>query len=226
MMIDIHNHALYGVDDGAKTIEDSIAMINHAIEIGIKELFLTPHYNRRYNKVNVKKEFEELVKIYKDSPIKLYLGREYRYNSLEPFKQFTMGNSNYILLEFSTTIPDPIEEVCYNVSRNGFIPIIAHIERYHYLTKEDYEELKDVALFQINSEAVIGKSSFKKDRKIVKYLLKQGLVDFVASDAHNTTDRKNTLDKAYNYIQKKYGKELALDLFVNNPKKIIETHLI
>lgn len=226
MMIDIHNHALYGVDDGAKTIEDSIAMINHAIEIGIKELFLTPHYNRRYNKVNVKKEFEELVKIYKDSPIKLYLGREYRYNSLEPFKQFTMGNSNYILLEFSTTIPDPIEEVCYNVSRNGFIPIIAHIERYHYLTKEDYEELKDVALFQINSEAVIGKSSFKKDRKIVKYLLKQGLVDFVASDAHNTTDRKNTLDKAHNYIQKKYGKELALDLFVNNPKKIIETHLI
>ncbi len=221
-MIDIHNHALYGVDDGAKTKEDSIKMINQAIEIGIKELFLTPHYNKRYNKVDVKKEFEELVDYFKDSPIKLHLGREYRYNSLEPFKKFTMGDSNYILLEFSTTIPDPIEEVCYNVSRNGFIPIIAHIERYHYLTKEDYEELKEVSLFQINSETVIGKSSFKKDRKIVKYLLKKGLVDFVASDAHNTTNRKNTLDKAYKYINKKYGKEVALDLFLNNPKKILK----
>ncbi len=221
-MIDIHNHALYGVDDGAKTIEDSIEMINQAIKIGIKELILTPHYNRRYNKVDLKKEFEKLVNYFKDYPIKLHLGREYRYNSLEPFKKFTMGDSNYILLEFSTTIPDPIEEVCYNVSRNGFIPIIAHIERYHYLTKEDYEELKEVALFQVNSETVIGKSSFRKDKKIVKYLLKNGLVDFVASDAHNTTDRKNTLDKAYKRIYKKYGKEVALDLFVNNPKKILK----
>lgn len=221
-MIDIHNHALYGVDDGAKTIEDSIAMINQAMEIGIEELFLTPHYNRKYNKVDVSKEFNELVNIFKDSSIKLHLGREYRYDSLEPFKKFTMGNSNYILLEFSTIIPEPIEEVCYNVNKNGFIPIIAHIERYHYLTKEDYDEIKEVALFQVNSETVIGKSSFRRDRKIVKYLLKKGLVDFVASDAHDTMNRKNTMDKAYEHINKKYGKEIALDLFLNNAKKILK----
>ncbi|MFA5720480.1 MAG: CpsB/CapC family capsule biosynthesis tyrosine phosphatase [Acholeplasmataceae bacterium] len=224
-MIDIHNHAIFGIDDGAKTIEDSIKMIDQAINIGISDIILTPHYNRKYKSMDVEDKFNKLIDYYKDKPINLHLGREYKYNALKPLKKFTLGHSNYMLIEFSTIEKEPIEEVCYNMKARGLIPIIAHIERYHYLTKTDYEEIKEVALFQVNSESVLGISSYRKDKKITKYLLKKGYVDFIASDAHNDTNRGNTLDKAYLYILKKFGKQLAEDLFINNPKKIIETHI-
>lgn len=223
-MIDIHNHALFGIDDGAKTKEDAIEMIDQAIAIGVTDLFLTPHFSRKYKSLQVEEPFQTLVDYYQDKPINLYLGREYKYNPLKPLKKFTLGNSNYMLIEFSTIEKDPIEEVCFNIKAKGYMPIIAHIERYHYLTKDDYEEIKRVALFQVNSETVIGMSSYRKDRKIAKYLLKKGYVDFIASDAHNATNRANTLDKAYAYIAKKYGQQHAQDLFVNNAKRIIETH--
>lgn len=224
-MIDIHNHALYGIDDGAKTLEDSIKMIDQAIEIGITDLFFTPHYNRVFKDEDVVGKYQELVALYKDKPIKLYLGREYKYNDLKPLKHFMMGASYYMLIEFSPMRKEPIEEVCYNLKAKGIIPIVAHIERYHYLTKADYEEIKAVALFQVNSEAVIKKSSYRKDFKIAKYLLKKGLVDFIASDAHNTTNRRNTMLEAYHYIEKKYSKQIADDLCMNNARKLIETHI-
>ena len=223
-MIDIHNHALFGIDDGAKTIEDSIKMVDQAIEIGIKHVFLTPHYSRRHRKLNIETNYKALLLACQDKPIKLHLGREYLYNPLESFKAFTMGDSNYILIEFSTIEKEPIEEVCYNINAKGYVPIIAHIERYHYLTKKDYEEIRKVALFQVNSETVIGLSSYRKDRRIAKYLLKKDLVDFIASDAHNVTNRKNTLDLAYQHILKKYGQQRADDLFKNNQKKLLITH--
>lgn len=220
-MIDIHNHSLFGVDDGAKTIEDSLLMLEDAINNNITDLILTPHLNKRNKSKDVDKNFSILKEKAKDLNINLYLGREVRFYEYEDIDYQTLNNTNYCLIEFSTIIEQPVEEACFNLKGNNIIPIIAHVERYHYLKRSDYFNLKDAALLQINAETIIGRASHRKDFKIAKYLLKNKLVDFVASDAHNSKDRKNEMLKAYNVVKKKYGSTYANLIFKENAVKII-----
>lgn len=220
-IIDIHNHALFGIDDGAQTIADSVLMIQDAIDNGISDLILTPHLNKRSKNVDVEKHFEILKEKVKDLKINLYLGREVRYYEYEKIDYVTLNNSNYCLIEFSIQSEQPIEEICYNLKSNGFKPIIAHVERYHNLRKNDYNQLKKVAYLQLNAETVIGISSYKKDHRIAKYLLKKRLVDFVASDAHDVKKRKNQMLKAYQHVKNKYGKQYANLIFKENAQPII-----
>lgn len=222
-MIDIHNHALFNVDDGPKHIEESVLMIEQAIKIGITDLILTPHYNRTYYAENVLPQFKELLKRVEDKPIRLYLGREVKHYFREKVARFFMGSSKYILVEFSTTTKTDIEEVCYNLKAQKINPIVAHVERYDYLKKEDYVAIKQVALLQVNVDSIIGSTPFKKDVKIAKYLLKHKLADIIASDAHDTSQRGNHMDKACAFVKKKYGAEYANLLCIENPKKIIDT---
>jgi len=227
-LIDIHNHTLFGVDDGAKTLDEALLMIDEAIKNNISHIVLTPHYNKRSHSVNtVLKHFDELKNAVKDRPIELYLGREHKYYELEKNPvYYTMHDSKHVLIEFDTVLENPIEEICYSLSLKGYKPIVAHIERYHYLTKEDYMLIKQYAELQINSNSVLGLSSVKKDNKIAKYLLKNKLADYVASDTHDVTRRNNTLFQAYKRVKKKYGVQYANTLFKENAKKIIEDQTI
>lgn len=223
-MIDIHHHGLFGVDDGAQTIEDSILMIHEAIENNITDIILTPHYNVYFkNRDKIEAHFEILKEHVKDKPINLYLGYESRYNPNDPtYVDKRLHNTQYLLLEFSSNRPTDIEEVSYTLSTQNIIPIIAHIERYHYLDKSSYLDIKIHSLIQVNANAVLGKALNKKDTKIARFLLKKRLVDFVASDAHNTKDRHNDMLKAYQYVSKKYGSTYADKIFRENAEKIIK----
>lgn len=223
-LIDVHNHALFGVDDGAKTIEESISMIDQAIKNNIEELILTPHFNKRNKSIDIVEEnFNTLKELIKDKPIKIYLGREMRFYELEKKPiYYTMNATKYVLVEFDPIASSPIEEVCYSLMVRGYKPIVAHIERYHYLTASDYNRIKKYAEFQVNADAVLGISSMRKDYKISKYLLKHKIADYVGSDAHDTTKRKNNLLKAYKRIKRKYGNQYADYLFCENAKKITE----
>lgn len=224
MLIDIHNHALFGVDDGAQTLEDSIAMIDQAIKNNIQEIILTPHFNKRNKSVDiVEKNFNLLKETIKDKPIKIYLGREMRFYELEKKPIFyTMNGTKHVLVEFDPISNSPIEEVCYSLMVKGYKPIVAHIERYHYLTANDYKKIKKFAEVQVNADAVLGTSSMRKDYKITKYLLKHKMVNYVGSDAHDTTKRKNNLLKAYKRVKRKYGYQYANYLFCENAKKITQ----
>ena len=211
-MIDIHTHIIPNVDDGSPNLETSINMIKHELDIGVDTIICTPHHiYHRYEKTveEIKKQFEllksEVEKL--NLPVKLYLGQEICYTHREDIikmlkegKLLTLNNTNRILLEFSfTREPEDVLDVIYNFSVNGYEVIIAHVERYEWMTLDKVKDLKkEGALIQINSNSYLGLTTWK-EKRFTKKLLKLGLVDYVASDTHSF--RPSTLDKSFKKIK-------------------------
>ena len=210
-MIDIHTHVIPYVDDGSPNLETSLEMIKHEISIGVNEIICTPHHiYHRYEKSveEIKKNFQLLKEaVEKENlPIKLYLGQEICYSHREDIiamldkgELLTLNNTKRVLLEFSfTREPEDILDLIYNFSIKGYEVIIAHVERYEWMTLDKVKDLKkEGALIQINSNSILGLTG-GKEKRFVKKLLKNNLVDFVASDTHSF--RPSTLDKSLKKI--------------------------
>ncbi len=211
-MKDIHTHIIPFVDDGSPDLETSVNMIKHEIDIGVTEIICTPHhiYHRYEATVEVIKERFNFLKEEAERlnlPIKLYLGQEICYSHREDIismlkkgKLLTLNNTNRVLLEFSfTREPEDILDIIYNFNINGYEVIIAHVERYEWMTYDKVVGLRNEgALIQINSNSYLGLTTWK-EKRFVKKLLKHNLVDFVASDTHSF--RPSTLDKSYKKIK-------------------------
>jgi len=232
-MIDIHNHTLYGVDDGPKDIEKSISMLCEAKKNGIDRIILTPHYRHGmfpYSLERILKHFGQLKEEAEKLDMELYLGCEYHVNSsmveyLNTGRCLGMAGSRYVLAEYSfDTEFSVICATCDDLLANGYLPIIAHIERYKCFL-EDFKRVEDIrrkgVKVQINADSVLGQMGFGAKR-FCKKLLKYELADFVASDAHDMEKRSNNLAKAYAYITKKYDEGYAKLLMDENPRRIIE----
>lgn len=211
-MVDIHTHVIPNVDDGSPNLETSIAMIKHEIAIGVDTIYCTPHHlYQKYEKSvdEIKQNFLLLKEaVEKENlPIKLYLGQEICYTHrenilkmLEEGKLLTLNNTKRVLLEFSFhREPEDLMDVIYNFGVHGYEIIIAHVERYSWMTFNKVVALRsEGALIQINSNSYLGLTSWK-EKRFVKKLLKNGLVDYVASDTHSF--RPSTLDKSYQKIK-------------------------
>ena len=211
-MIDIHTHVIPNVDDGSPDLETSLAMIRHEIDIGVTEIICTPHHIYHC----YEKTVEEIIKQFnllkeavekENLPIKLYLGQEICYSHredqikmLKEGKLLTLNNTNRILLEFSfTREPEDLLDVLYNFSIHGYEVIIAHIERYEWMTYDKALSIRNEgAKIQINSNSYLGLTTWK-EKRFVKKLLKKDLVDYVASDTHSF--RPSTLDKSFKKIK-------------------------
>ena len=145
-MIDIHTHIIPNVDDGSKSLEISRELLNLELKNHVKNVILTPHQNEmNLDKENIKKKYLELKENVRDININLYLGSEiYFYDNLsEDLKNdkiITMNDTKYVLIEFSTRFDVGVIDKLYDIKVLGYIPIIAHIERYSYLTFKDYDE--------------------------------------------------------------------------------------
>lgn len=238
-MIDMHNHILFGVDDGAKTIEDSIELINYEIDNNINSIILTPHYNINstdgekdrvlQNYVILKKtvEIEKLnIKLFLGNEI--YLGTDF-YEVLEKKAFITLAGSDYILIEFNLLSNSiNIAEMCYEVRKRGYIPIIAHIERYINLYN-DRTLLEDIleegALLQVNASSLLHKDD-EECFKFANFLLKSGLVSFVASDVHSMQGRVSCLNEAYKIVKKNCGATYADMIFNTNQIKVLSNEYI
>jgi protein-tyrosine phosphatase len=226
-LIDIHTHILPFVDDGSDDISSSVEMIKQEIDFGVTDIYLTPHYMKIRNYLSSfeknKKIFEDLYSELKKQNLKinLHIGNEiYATNKLVSYlksgKVIPLGNTSYVLIEFSLDDEDyDIGEAINNLVSLGYKPIIAHPERYDYISfPKDFNIMRRMgALIQINAGSIFGQYG-KKTKKIALQLLKKDMVDFVASDVHDF--RENHLLEAYNYISKKYSNERAEKLF-NNP---------
>ena len=208
-MIDIHNHILYGVDDGSKDLDMSLAMLKEEMEQGVTRVYLTPHQNQQtLTGPLLKERYQSFLEELKEKGIDMdiRLGAEIYYypglkQDLLSGKALTMDESKYVLVEFSTRTETNVSEIVYELVVAGFTPIIAHIERYPYLKKEDYFDIKEAGgLIQINS----GSFSHFSSRGLIKYLLKNDLVDYVATDAHDNSKRKVDFSFVHTYIKKKY----------------------
>lgn len=228
-MIDIHSHILPNVDDGSKSLENSLRILKHEVNNGVKKIVLTPHYkidNYTPTVSEIKSSFNELINAVKTQKIdvELFLGQEIYcdeniYKRLENKEVLTMNNSNCILVEFSYDEFQDISDYVYNFTKLGYTPIIAHFERYAYLDWNILIELKQMgALIQTNASAVIGEDGKKVQRAIIT-AIKQGIVDFVAGDCH--AHNPSIIGKAYKKVLKYCGQKIADQLFENNAKKYL-----
>ena len=160
----MHSHVIYDIDDGPKDIETSIDILKSAKLNGIDEMFLTSHYMDDGYKASGEKylsRFNELKEaIVKDNiDLKIYFGNEVMIypdlaNDLKSDKFMTLNNSKYVLIELPLTEKVLyLEDVLFQVVSKGFVPIIAHPERYVYFQKNPdyYNELLSMgALLQVN----------------------------------------------------------------------------
>ncbi len=228
-MVDIHSHIIHSVDDGSDSIETSLKMIKEELSQGVDKIILTPHLRHGIFEVadeKIRENFIELKNKCKEQnlPVELYLGREitlYKnlFHDIKNGNFIPLSNEKYILIEFPYYNDVGIDEVCYNIDLLGFIPVIAHVERYEYFrTVENVKSAKAVgALIQVNASSIIGKSG-AKEKKFVKLLLKNKLVDFVGSDYH--MHRENFMKSAYLKVAKK-DEDYANKIFTTNALKFL-----
>lgn len=228
-MIDIHAHILPFVDDGSQDLISSIEMIKESINQGISDIILTPHYRNGYklSRDKISEQFENFKKQVKDIGINinLFLGQEIFVDidfkkKLKNDDFLLMNNSKFVLIEFAIDEKGDISEIVYELIRMGYIPIIAHFERYINFSINDAMEIKALGGYiQVNADSIVS-SRFGRIYKRTKLLFKKNLVDFVASDIHS--NRQNYMLKASNLIAKRYGEKIRDEVFNLNAKKIIQ----
>lgn len=228
-MIDIHSHVLPFVDDGSDSYECSFNMLNESVKQGITDIILTPHYKRAYAKTpeTIREAFEKFcaLKNEQNIPVNLYLGQEIFAHSntcemLEKKRALTLNGTSYVLVEYRVSEFCDIVESVYELKKAGYLPIIAHAERYPYFTPLEAQEVKELGgKIQANASSIAGKE--KRACKVRAHaLIKFGLVDFVASDSH--IHRDNAMKKAHKWVERKFGAETAEKIFITNAKEIIE----
>ncbi len=225
-MVDIHTHVLPFVDDGARTMDSALVLIEEAIAQGVTDLFLTPHYMKYRNYLATPDKLREIYGQLQEEVrqrglvIRLHLGNEIFYtievvDELRKGNVLPMGSSRMVLVEFAVDEDaEAIMEAVHNITALKYAPILAHVERYEKLNRvEHFRFLKRMgALIQVNAGTVLGHYG-KPTQKFCLNLVKNGLVDFVASDIH--VMRTNHLREARQLIARKYGEPTAEKLFNN-----------
>lgn len=230
-MIDLHSHIIYGVDDGARDVNDSLALLKEAEKYGVTDILLTPHFleNRKLDINDIKKKFHELENL---TNIKLYLGNEICiYNDivddLKSGKALTINGSNYVLIELlkSATFSN-VFNVIHELRINGYIPIIAHAERYDYymFDYEFFQRLIDMGcLLQGNYASLYG--YYGPDcKKMLKYMLKKRMITFLVSDVHRPDNQKYVmLGKINRKLWFLHDKTYKNALICDNAKRILNS---
>lgn len=228
---DIHTHLFPAVDDGAADLQTTLELARLALENGTGKIFLTPHFGGNF-KSRSPEWYREAFQSVRDvvqkryPELKLYLGSEIAFEIdvpelLSEGKLLTMNGSEYVLLELHTGMNErSIVNAVYETVRCGFTPILAHVERFEVFRKK--KELTDKvidngALIQLNAESVMGKNGFLV-KKFCHKLLNENKVQFIASDAHNTTKRPPMLRQCYKMVAKEYGAKTANKLFSQNAR--------
>lgn len=227
-MIDIHCHILPGIDDGAVTEADSLAMAREAVQQGIHTIIATPHHkNGKYDntKGSIKKSVEVLSELLvnEDVPLTLLAGQEIRINGdmiddIEKDELLSLNSSKYMFVEFpSGSVPRYTKQMFFDLQVAGYTPVIVHPERNAELIQNPntlYELVRKGALTQITAASLIGKFG-KNIQKFSKQLIDANLTHFIASDAHNTTSRGFCMKDAYNELRSEFGNDLFF-MFMEN----------
>jgi protein-tyrosine phosphatase len=231
-MIDLHCHILPGIDDGAQTIEDSLAMAEDAIRDGIKCVVATPHASNeyRFDYAKVRAAGEELQSRLGER-LRIATGCDFHLNpeNLLALKkdaaQFCINQKDYLLVEFNEfSIPPAMDQTLHELHLKGLRPIITHPERNGILRSQP-ERLQSWVRLGCYAQVTAGSLSgvFGPGARADSWTwIDQGLVHFVSSDGHNTARRPVKLRFAYDAIASERGKDVAEALLVENPRAAFE----
>lgn len=234
-ILDIHTHILPGVDDGAKTMEESLEMLRNAAASNVAAVVATPHCNvmpnwTNYNTGEFRGRFLELRSQAKAAgiPVQIIAGSEVRVTEDLPAllgsgQILPINGGKYLLTEF---LPWAGAEYCMEhldmILAQGYIPLIAHPERYSVVSQNPSVAGRWLEMgchVQLTAGSILGKFG-SGARKASEYLLRNDMVACVASDAHGTERRTNYLMDVYDYLCAHYSKGFAQALLWDTPLRI------
>lgn len=199
-MIDTHLHVLPAIDDGSRSTAESLEILQNLIDLGFTDAICTPHYlpDSDYCPNNQRKRavFSALQTAAQHLPINLHLGNEAYidtdlYNLIQADEIQLIGD-RFLLFELPFYAEfQGLPDLLHNLKVKGITPILAHPERYVYF-QENYglvDQFKASGLlFQSNYGSIVGQYG-KSAEKLVKYLFKNGYVDFLGTDIHRANSQ-------------------------------------
>ena len=235
-MFDLHCHYLPGVDDGARTLNDGLALVRAAAANGIERIVLTPHVHPgRYDNVqsSLKSRFETFQRAVESAqiPVQLALAGEVRLcDELLPLIERgevplfeSASGAKTLLLELPHShVPAGSLVFIRWLQRRGIAPLLAHPERNKELMAhpQRLQQLREAGcLVQITAASVIGDFG-ERAQRAVNFFLENNWVNMVASDAHNLRHRPPLMREAAAAIAARYGDDVARQLFVSAPAEI------
>lgn len=236
-MVDIHSHIMPGIDDGAEDLEMTKEMIRMSYNEGCRHLFLTPHAASLNRRVNVQKKLNVINEwvCSEGIPIEIYVGSEIYIDvgedeedikkiikKLKKRKYLTLNNTKYVLIEFyfGGFEFDEIVSVVSELFNAGYIPVIAHAEKYGVPYEYIYKFKTMGCKIQINLSDVF--YEYKHEMvDMANRLLEEKIVDFVGTDAHRIDRRKPEIKVYMEYLYNNYSKEYVDDILYNNAAALL-----
>jgi len=230
-MIDIHSHILYGLDDGAKNRDTSLAMLKLAAETGTTDIVATPHSDSQfdYQPDLVNERIAELNALTGNTP-RIHRGCDFHLSidnvtaCLADHTPYTINGLNYLMVEFAEFfIPPSTENVFQEFADRGLTPVITHPER-NAVLRESSARLErwihSGCVLQITAQSLTDR--FGKEAQTAAWnWLRKGMVHVIASDAHDTVHRPPRLDLAHAMLTGKLGADVADLLLTINPGAIL-----
>ena len=231
-MVDLHCHILPGLDDGPDRIEESLEMAETAIADGITHVVATPHSSDsyRFDFATVRRLRDELQNRI-GNRLKLATGCDFHLNpenlaalGKEP-RQYCINQRDYLLVEFNeVSIPPAMDKTLHEMQLSGLRLIVTHPERNVILRSHPArlrEWVRRGCFVQVTGGALTGGFGMTTEQ-ITLVWIAEGMVHFVASDAHNNRSRPLRLRPAYEKVAHRFGEEKARALFQENPQAAFE----
>lgn len=233
--MDVHCHVLPGLDDGSKSMEETLEMLRAAVDAGVTDIIATPHFKGGRHNARPVDIYESINEVWEEAErqgiyVNLYPGNEIFYFSdmeeaLENDWVCTMNGSQYVLIEFS-----PLDS--YRDIRNAmdqvmgmeYLPILAHVERYGCMMEDwkNVESLRSMGVeIQVNASSITGRAG-RKVKRFVQFLLDRQMVDYIGTDAHGSKSGRIDLKRCLKQLCKRYDPSYLEYILCGNALKMLE----
>lgn len=233
-MFDIHSHIIYHIDDGSRTLEESLELIRQDIEQGAHAIIATPHYYVQYptDPARIRAKLAAIEEANASAlDVHLYAGNEVLWfdsmtERLQSGEILTLADSHYTLIEFYPEESyQTILRAIRKVRNAGYRPIIAHAERFKAMQEHGLEEVRDLGAYvQLSTEPLSHKGLsglFDRETKFIQKALRNQEADFLGTDMHRTDRRPPVLRDAIDWVQKNLDPDYADAVLQGNAEAIL-----
>jgi protein-tyrosine phosphatase len=235
-MVDIHSHILWGLDDGADSLETSLAMIQLAASTGTTDIVATPHANNTYDfqPAKIHERIQELkteLQTRSGTILNIHTGCDFHMsfgnieNALKTPQPYTINGHGYLMVELPEhVIPPNLGRAFEHMLGAGMLPVITHPERNRVLWNDERQFnawLHNGCLAQVTAQSLEGHFG-RRAKEIAWRLIQDGRAQFVASDGHDLEFRPPRLDRAFALVAEKFGDPAARKLFIQNPLHVLK----
>lgn len=229
-MFDLHYHLLFGVDDGPKTIDDSLALAEASIAEGVTHIVATPHANDRYRFTPaINQSHLEIVEARVEGRLTLALGCDFHlsYENIADLERaperYTINGKQYLLVEFGDFgIPHSLSNVLFRMRSGGVVPVLTHPERNPVLAEDPQRLIEWVGggcLVQVTAASLCGDFGRMAEAMALE-MVRRNLVHIIASDAHSVKWRPPSMRRAHDLLLHKFGLATADRLCLHNPRAV------